>query len=181
MTHWNRPRQGTELRELDRERAPAGALNRRWYSVAFLAGVFLVFVVGFSTDLFDSGPTDRDVSDAFREGFDEATNAAETYWENELDDRWWEGYKRGQASETSMAPIIVQAVREGFSWEGGFEAGMRSGDIDVDESYRQGWMEGYRMGWTRVTGESTGARFVPHPPGPGFASRVIWTDGGGEP
>ena len=181
MAHWIRPQEGTELRELDRASGRPGAPSRGWYLLAFVGGIFLVSVIGFSTDLFDSGPTTQNVSRAYRDGFDEGTAAAEAYWENELVDRWWEGYKRGQASETSMAPVIVNAVREGFSWQAGYEAGMESQDIDIDRSYREGWMEGYQNGWARVTGEVAGARFIPHPPGPGFASRVRWQEGGGEP
>jgi len=181
VAHWNRPQEGIELRELERESGRPGAPSRGWYAAAFAAGVLLVCVLGFSTDLFDSGPTSGDVSKAYREGFDEGTTAAEAVWEAEIDDRWWEGYKKGQASDTSMAPVIVNAVREGFSWDAGYEAGLQSMDIDIDASYRDGWMQGYRNGWARVTGEATGARFVPHPPGPGYASRVRWREGGGEP
>ena len=181
MAHWTRPPEGTELRELERASGRPGAPSRGWHLLAFVAGILLVSVLGFSTDLFDSGPTSRDVSRAYRDGFDEGAAAAEVYWADEIDDRWWEGYKRGQASDTSMAPVIVNAVREGFSWDAGYTAGLESQDIDIDQSYREGWMEGYRKGWARVTGVAAGARFVPHPPGPGFASRVRWQEGGGEP
>ena len=138
-------------------------------------------MLGFSTDLFDSGPTSGDVSKAYREGFDEGAAAAEAYWEEEIDDRWWEGYKRGQASETSMAPVIVNAVREGFSWEAGYEAGLTSHDIDVDKRYREGWIEGYRTGWARVTGESAGARITPLPNGFGYTNLLRWRQGGDDP
>ena len=181
MAHWTPPTEQQDLRELARETGPTGAFYRRWYGAAFAFGALLVCVLGFSTDLFDSGPTQQDVNAAYRDGFDQGTAEAEAYWERELDDRWWEGYKRGQASETSMAPVIVNAVREGFSFESGYEAGLESEDIDIDESYRDGWTTGYQRAWARVTGESAGARFVPHPPGPGFASRLPWNDGGGDP
>lgn len=181
MAQWTPPSEQLELRELRRDSGPPGSPDRRWYAAAFIAGVLLVALLGFATDLFDSGPTDLDVSAAYRDGFDQGRAAAESYWEAELTDRWWEGYKQGQASETSMAPVIVAAVREGFSFESGFEAGMASVEIDLDAEYRAGWMDGYVKGWARVTGESSGARFVPDPPGPGFASRVRWSDGGGDP
>lgn len=181
MAEWNRPSEGAELRELDREGRTPGALNRRWYGAAFVAGIFLVCVVGFSTDLFDSGPTDGDVSRAYRSGFDEATVEAEAYWEREMVDRWWEGYKRGQMSETSMAPVIVNAVREGFSWDAGFAAGLASEDIDINSRYRAGWIEGYRIAWARVTGESSGARVAPLPDGFGFTNLLRWNEGGDDP
>lgn len=181
MAHWSQPSEQQELREQTRESRPDGSLDRRWFAAAFAVGVLLVAVLGFATDLFDGGPSDGDVSSAYRDGFDKGVAAAEAYWEDELIDRWWEGYKFGQASETSMAPIIVQAVRDGFSFESGYEAGLESDDIDIDRSYRDGWMNGYRNGWARVTGEAAGARFVPHPPGPGYASRVRWLDGGADP
>ena len=181
MSNWSQPADQHELRELARETSARGAFDRRWYAATFVFGVLLVCVVGFSTDLFDSGPTEGDVSAAYRDGFDHGAAEAETYWERELDDRWWEGYKRGQASETSMAPVIVEAVREGFSYEAGFEAGLESEDIDIEEHYRDGWVTGYQRAWAQVTGESGGARIVPHPPGPGYASRLPWGNGGGDP
>ena len=181
MSHWTQPPDPQELQELARESRPAEAFDRRWYGVAFLAGILMVCILGFGTDLFDSGPSESDVSSAYRSGVDQGVASAEAFWEDELVDRWWEGYKRGQASETSMAPVILKAMRDGFSWEAGFEAGLDSEDVDIDASYREGWMQGYRDAWTRVTGVSSGARFVPHPPGPGYASRVRWQEGGGEP
>lgn len=181
MAHWSQPSDPQELRELARESAPAGTLGRRWYAIAFVAGVLVVAALGFSTNLFDSGPTAEDVSSAFRSGFEEGAASAEVYWQEEILDRWWEGYKKGQASETSMAPVIFEAMRDGFSYEAGYAAGLESEDIDIDARYREGWMQGYRIAWARVTGVSSGARFVPHPPGPGFASRVRWQEGGGEP
>ena len=181
MSDWSGPSEQLELRELRRETAPVGGPGRYWYAVAFLAGVLLVALLGFSTDLFDSGPSDLDVSSAYRSGFDQGVAAAEERWAAELVDRWWEGYKLGQSSETSMAPVIVKAVRDGFSFEGGYAAGLNSPDIDVDERYREGWMNGYRNAWARVTGEAAGARHVPQPPEPDYAGRVRSQDGGGEP
>lgn len=177
MAHWNRPQEGTELRELERESRAAGAPSRGWYAAAFAAGILLVCMLGFSTDLFDSGPTSGDVSKAYREGFDEGTRAAEAFWEDEIDERWWEGYKKGQASDTSMAPVIVNAVREGFSWDAGYQAGLASQDIDVAKRYREGWIEGYRTAWTRVTGESAGARITPLPNGFGYTNLLRWRQG----
>ena len=181
MAHWIPPTEQQELRELRRVSGTGSPQDRRWYAAAFVFGVFLVCVLGFSTDLFDSGPTEQDVSAAYRDGFDKGTVEAEAYWEHELDDRWWEGYKRGQASETSMAPVIVEAVREGFSFEAGYRAGIESEDIDIYERYRDGWVTGYQRAWVQVTGASVGARTVPPPPGPGYTSRLPWSDGGGDP
>ena len=181
MSDWTGPSEQLELRELRRAGGPDGSPSRRWHVAAFLIGVLLVALLGFSTDLFDSGPSDLDVSAAYRDGFDQGVVAAEDYWAAQLVERWWDGYKLGQASETSMAPAIISAMREGFSFEAGVQAGMASVDIDIDERYRQGWIDGYAKGWARVTGESSGAGAVPDPPSPGLASRLQWRDGGGEP
>ena len=181
MSDWTRPPEGAELRELEREHARPGAPNRGWYAAAFCAGVVLVCLLGFATDLFDSGPTDLDVSKAYRSGFDQGVADAEDYWERELNERWWEGYKRGQASETSMAPVIVEATRDGFSWEAGYQAGLQSPDVDLDASYREGWMAGYQRAWTQVAGMSIAAESIPDPPDANYAERALWSEWGGEP
>ena len=183
MVHWTRPPEGTEteLRELERARGRPEAPSRSWYLLAFVAGIVLVCVLGFLTEMFDSGPTSRDVSQAYRSGFDEGKAAAEARWAGEINDRWWEGYKRGQASDTSMAPEIVNAVREGFSWEAGYEAGLTSSDLDVDQRYREGWIQGYRAAWARVTGETAGARTTPLPNGFGFTNLLRWRQGADDP
>ena len=178
MSDWSGPSEQLELRELRRERKPSAAFSRGWYPVAFLAGIALVCLLGFSTDLFDSGPTELDESTAYRAGFDQETVQAEARWEDALVDAWWEGYQRGQASDSSMAPVIVQAVREGFSWESGFEAGLESPDVDVDQRFRDGWMAGYRQAWAQVTGATTDP-----PPAPSFnlAQRILLSEEGDEP
>ena len=178
MSDWSGPSEQLELRELSRESKPSAAFSRGWYPVAFLAGIALVCLLGFSTDLFDSGPTELDESAAYRAGFDQETVQAEARWEEALVDAWWEGYQRGQASDSSMAPVIVQAVREGFSWESGFEAGLESPDVDVDRRFRDGWMAGYRQAWAQVTGVTTDP-----PPAPSFnlAQRILLSEEGDEP
>lgn len=181
MSDWSRPSEQLELRELSRETHPLGAFNRRWYLLAFLAGIGVVCVLGFSTDLFDSGPTDLDVSAAYREGIDRGSSAAEAEWTERLEAAWWEGYKRGKGEGSSLAPTLADAVREGFSWEGGYEAGLQSPDIDVDQSYRQGWMEGYSRAWTQVTGVSSRATLGQRPSGSSPGRSVQWFEWGGEP
>ena len=174
MSDWSGPSEQLELRELSRETAPAGAFDRRWYAAAFAAGVVLVCVLGFATDLFDSGPTSGDVSAAYRDGLDRGTAAAEAYWQEELEQRWWAGYKQGKSEGSNMAPALTDAMREGFSWDGGYEAGLKSPDVDVEGSYRQGWMIGYQRGWAAVRGEVAVAPFDSEAPG----LRFEW---GGEP
>ncbi len=179
MSNWTPPAKQQELTELALERSPSSVANRPWYAAAFVAGALLVCVLGFATDLFDSGPTSSDVSAAYREGIDEGTVAAETYWQEELEARWWESYKRGQSEGSSIAPSITEAIQEGFSWEGGFDAGLRSSDIDLERSYREGWMAGYAQAWSAIASEVEAAPFDAAPPDVG--QRVQWVEWGGEP
>ncbi|MYE06589.1 MAG: hypothetical protein F4Y04_05105 [Chloroflexi bacterium] len=186
MSHWSQPSEQPsdryELRELARETAPSGALSRRWYGVAFALGLVLVAVLGFSTDLFDSGPTDLDVSTAYRDGFEQGRSSAEAAWQDQLEEIWWEHYARGQAEGSSLAPAIAEAVRDGFSWEGGFEAGLRSPDIDVERSFLDGWSAGFVRGWAQVAGVYANGL-----PDPNFANRrfgdeqVQNAEAGGDP
>ena len=179
MSNWTPPARQQELTELALERSPSSASRGPWYLAAFVAGVLLVCVLGFATDLFDSGPTSSDVSAAYRVGIDEGTVAAETYWQEELEARWWESYMLGQSEGSSVAPSITVAIREGFSWEGGFDAGLRSPDIDLEQSYREGWMAGYSQAWSAIASDFEVAPFDATPPDVG--QRVQWVEWGGEP
>ena len=179
MSDWIPPARQQELTELALERSRASVSDRSWYAAAFVAGVLLVCVLGFATNLFDAGPTSSDVSAAYREGIDEGTVAAETYWQEELESRWWESYMQGQSEGSSVAPSITVAIREGFSWEGGFDAGLRSPDIDLERSYREGWMAGYSQAWSAIASEVELAPFDAAPPDVG--QRVQWVEWGGEP
>jgi len=124
-------------------------------------------MLGFSTSLFDSGPTELDVSAAYRSGFDQGTIEAEARWQEELEAVWWEQYALGRSEGSSMSPSLIEAVRDGFSWEGGYEAGLQSFDVDLDQSYQQGWMDGYNRARTEVAGESAAALSASNPPEPG--------------
>ena len=179
MSNWTPPAKQQELTELALERSPSKVSSRPWYAAAFVAGALLVCVLGFATDLFDSGPTSFDVSAAYREGINEGTVAAETDWQEELEARWWESYKRGQSEGSSIAPSITVAIREGFSWEGGFDAGLRSPDIDLERSYREGWMAGYSQAWSAIASEVEVAPFDAASAEVG--QRVQWVEWGGEP
>ncbi len=181
MSAWTQPPEQRELTELSRERSPLDAFNRGWYAAAFAAGVLVVCVLGFATDIFDSGPTPSDVSAAYRDGIDEGTVSAEAYWKEELEERWWESYKQGKSEGSSIAPSLVIAVHEGFSWDHGYEAGLRSPDIDVGQSYRQGWMAGYSRAWAAITSEVAVAPFNPTPATVEIDDRVQWVEWGGEP
>ena len=181
MSHWPPPERtdSGELQELsrvDRGAASAGGTaagvsRRTWLIAAFIAGVLLGAALGLFTDIFDSGPTSQDVSAAYRAAFDAEVAAAEAYWDDFINDSWWEGYKRGQASESSMAPVIVQAMRRGFSFESGYEAGLVSEDIDVQGSYQDGWNSGFIAAWQEVVGDDADA---PPPP-------IRSQSGGGNP
>ena len=184
MSNWTPPTRQQELTELAIERSPTSESSRPWYAGAFVVGVLLVCVLGFATDLFDSGPTSSDVSAAYRVGIDEGTVAAETYWQEELEARWWESYMLGQSEGSSVAPSITVAIREGFSWEGGFDAGLRSPDIDLEQSYREGWMAGYSQAWSAIARDFEVAPFDATPPDvtpPDVGQRVQWVEWGGEP
>jgi hypothetical protein len=159
VADWSGPSEQLELQELSRETAAAQRLDRRWYPVAFLAGIALVCLLGFSTNLFDSGPSALEVSDAYRDAYDQSKAAAEIRWEEDLLSAWWEGYKRGQASDTSKAPELVEAMRDGFSFDSGFEAGLQSPEIDLEDRYREGWMEGYVEAFAQVAGALAEAAF----------------------
>ena len=148
---------------------------------AFAAGVLLVCGFGFATDLFDSGPSGSNVSAAYRDGIDEGTLSAEAYWKEELEERWWESYKQGKSEGSSIAPTLVIAVHEGFSWDHGYEAGLRSPDIDVEQSYRRGWMAGYTGAWSAITSEVAVWPFNPTPVTVEVNERVQWVEWGGEP
>ena len=120
--------------------------------LAFVLGALAVIALGLGTDLFDSGPSDLDVSSAYREGLDAGTVAAEAEWAQRLDEVWWEHYEEGYAAGNSMAPEIQRAVIDGFSWEGGYEIGLASVEDGHDDSYWQGWMAGYQFGRDLVDG-----------------------------
>ncbi len=143
-----------ELRELQRERPPSRQLNRWWFVASLAVGVFLVAVLGLSTSIFDTGPTDADVEAAYREGTDRGTIEGEEYWLEELERRWWLGYRHGRNEQSSISLDLLLAVRDGFSWEAGFEAGKRSPDLDPAKAYDDGWRAGYVAGWGSVTGET---------------------------
>ena len=175
MSNWSRPSDPLELRELQRDTGPDGGPDSRWYAVAFLAGLMLVSVLGLGTNLFDSGPSELDVSSAHREGIDRGTVEAERYWEETLEEAWWESYLKGKSEGTSLSSTLILAVHDGFSWESGFETGLQSPDIDLDQRFRSGWMAGYSQAWTQVTGvtpSSPESRYAE------LASRIAWE---GEP
>ena len=143
-----------ELHELRRERPPGRGLSRWWLPAAFAAGVLLVVVLGVASAAFDTGPTDRDVERAYNDGVERGTAAGDAYWEEELERRWWTGYRRGENEQSSISYELAVAVRDGFSWEAGFDAGKRSSDLDPAEAYDDGWRAGYVAGWGSVTGET---------------------------
>lgn len=153
MSHWNRPPDLNELQELRRESMSRAPRERHWIAAAFAAGISLVLALGMGTGIFDDGPTDLDVSSAYRTGFDRGAEAAESYWDEVLEDAWWEGYYEGNADGSLMAPNLAEGVREGFSWDGGFEAGLRSEEVNIADHYWEGWMEGFSRGWSSVHGE----------------------------
>ncbi len=160
---WSNPTDQLELQELPRDAGANSATHAPWYAATVFAGIALVCVLGFATDLFDTGPTDLDVSSAYRSGFDRGIAQAELEWEETLEQAWWDNYQTGRSEGTSLSPTLVRAVQDGFSWESGFETGMQSLDIDIDQRFREGWMSGYSQAWTQVTGAAptaTESRFA---------------------
>ena len=155
MAHWNRPPDLNELQELQRNSRSRAPGERHWLAAAFAAGFALVLALGFGTGIFDDGPTDLDVSSAYRAGFDRGIEEAESYWNEVLEDAWWEGYFEGNADGSLMAPNLAEGVREGFSWDGGYEAGLRSEEISVSDHYWEGWMEGFNRGWSSARGDTS--------------------------
>ncbi len=177
MASWTRPPDLNELQELQlqgQRRAPG---YRRWQLAAFLGGVLVVVVLGLAAGVFDSGPTDLDVSTAYRESFDRAAAEARTYWADEFEDQWWQGYAEGRAEGATEATQIAQSVQREFSWGNGYAAGLRSDEISVDGRYREGWTEGYVAGWAAVAGEQQVPPIVPAPPEPGVTEPVAWWEG----
>ena len=79
-----------------------------------------------------------------------------------------------------MAPVIVRAVRLGFSYEAGYEAGFQSGGIDLDERYVEGWNDGYLDGWAHVTGVALPEESIPQPL-LRYEERPRSNDDGGDP
>lgn len=165
MSHWSKPSASLELEDLQRSNRPnhsASAFDQRWYAVALLAGALVTTIVGLSTNVFDSGPTSLDVSAAYRDGIDRGTASAETRWAEAIDRRYWDAYYEGQRGGTGVGFVIAEGLRNGFSWEGGYEAGLGSPDIDPDASYWQGWQIGFQRGYhsvaaiTPISSESAG-------------------------
>ncbi len=185
MSHWTRPPDSAELRELQRETSPAAGPQRRWYAVVFVVGALTAALLGFTTNFFDGGPTRSDVNQAYRVAFDEETAQADARWAAELESRWWEAYKQGRSEGPSAGPTLAEAIRQGFSYDGGYEAGLQSPEVDLDDAYRRGWMQGFSIGWSSVTGDPAPAtpstrisRLADRADRAGRAVSVEW---GGEP
>ncbi len=174
MAHWSRPSDLNELRELERETSPRVTHDLRWFAGAFTAGIALVLALGFGTNIFDSGPTELDVGSAYREGFEQGTSEAEAYWEEALADAYWEGFSVGNAEGSREAPDLYEGMRRRFSWDGGYEAGLRSAEVNLDDQYWEGWLEGFASGWSSVT-----AIPVPHPAALDSYQGNVRDEGGG--
>ena len=175
MADWQRPPEGSEslkLEELVREGAGASDRFWRWCLGAFAVGVIAVCVVGFSTDLFDSGPTEVEVNNAFREGVEAGAEARAAFWEEELERLWWAAYEEGKGEGRSIAPVLLTAAREGFSYESGLVAGLASEEVDLEVSYAEGWRDGYALGFTAAAGAA--AAEVPSAPSPSVEQRLAW-------
>jgi len=154
VTHWNRPPDLSDLQEQRREPSNRVPWEGRWVVASFLAGLALVCALGVGTGIFDSGPTDLDVSSSFRAGFDRGAAESEAHWESAIDDAWWEGYSEGYVDEASGAPSIHEQMSQRFSWESGYEAGLESDEVSIADRYWEGWMEGFNRGWSMAAGTS---------------------------
>ena len=162
------------LQELQREPANTRGLGLGRLAAAFAAGFCLVAGLGLWTPLFDTPPHPADVDRAYHESMATASERAEAYWQEELERRWWDAYKQGSKEHSAISEEITRAIFEGFSYDAGYEAGLRSTDLDHPlAAWRRGWLDGYGNGWSSVTG-ATGVN-PPHPPDPPAPLSSEWS------
>ena len=154
MSNWSKPSESVDLQELPLQRGPDPKRSSRWYLAAFVLGVGFVCLLGLFTDLFDSGPTETEVSAAYREGLDAGTADAEAFWQEELERIYWDHFEQGQGAGLTVGPVLARAIAAGFSWQGGYDAGLEAPDISLNASYWRGWMLGYDEGYVAVAGVS---------------------------
>ena len=159
---WEPERRSGELEELERAperrkigwRLPAGAL---------IAGAAAALALGFGTGIFDGGPTELDVSAAYREGSEAAAEEAEAEWEAETARLAAEADRRGRAyAEEQIGDELIIGGRAGYNYEAGLEAGLRWLERDSAAAYREGWAAGYADGYEDATGEAPES--APPPP-----------------
>ena len=141
----------TELRELAREeqREP---LDRRWTAVAFVAGVAFALVIGFATDLFQTGPTRADVDGAYQRGAERGASVVESDWQDELVRRERIGFARGRSEASTLTADEIARFRYGFTYEAAYDLALQLAERGLIESWDAGWWTGYRTAWEQVRG-----------------------------
>ena len=141
----------TELRELAREeqREPP---DRRWTAVAFVAGVAFALVIGFATDLFQTGPTRADVDGAYQRGAERGASVVESDWQDELVRRERIGFARGRSEASTLTADEIARFRYGFTYEAAYDLALQLAERGLTESWDAGWWTGYRTAWEQVRG-----------------------------
>lgn len=141
------------LEELDREtrRAPA---DLRRPALALIAGVALALALGFGTGIFDGGPTELDVSAAYREGSETGADEAEAAWTAETERLAAEADQRGRAdAEAQIGDELIVGGRGSYNYEAGLQAGLLMLEREADAAFGEGWAAGYLDGYEGASGE----------------------------
>ncbi len=151
---WEPERRSGELEEL--ERAPGRrAIGWRLPAGALVAGAAAALALGFGSGIFDGGPTEADVSAAYREGSEAAAEEAEAEWEAETERLAEEANRRGRAyAEEQSGDELIIGGRAGYNYEAGLEAGLLMLEREAAEGFREGWAAGYAEGYESAAGEA---------------------------
>lgn len=151
---WQPAGRSDGLEELDRETTRRGAPDRRRPALALLAGAALALALGFGTGIFDRGPTDLDVSAAYREGSETGAEEAEAAWTAETERLAAEADRRGRAdAEAEIGDELIIGGRSSYNYEAGLEAGLLMLDRETGAAFAEGWAAGYLDGYEGASGE----------------------------
>lgn len=151
---------GLEELAPETRRAPP---DRRRPAAALLAGAALALALGFGTGIFDRGPTELDVSSAYREGSEQGAEEAEAAWTAETERLAAEADRRGRAdAEAQIGDELIIGGRNGYNYDAGLEAGLLALDRESDAAFGRGWAAGYLDGYEDAGGERPDS--APDPP-----------------
>ncbi len=130
---------------------------------ALLAGAALALALGFGTGIFDRGPTELDVSAAYREGSEQGAADAEAAWAAETERLAAEADRRGRAdAEAEIGDELIIGGRNGYNYDAGLEAGLLALERESDAAFGRGWAAGYLDGYEDAGGERPDG--APDPP-----------------